>query len=132
MICSCKYGIADFSISRINVGFECGLLKAWGKPTAVLIYDRYKFYKIFSDYQGIDPIGHKYDRKKLITDLSDWIETNWQDGDKEVPRAVIFKVADAVIEAYQGSYSYDKINLFYHDIAKVFGALIEQAKKPPV
>ncbi len=129
----CGYGITDFSFGRLNVAYELELLDALGKPVIISTDNRHKLDRDFSNLRGIDPISHEMDAKKLIDDLSDCVEAQWDDATRDVSRSTIFNMWETLVETYEDptlDYSYKRINRFYQDLQGLFNGIAAEWTAP--
>ncbi len=77
LMLSCAYGITDLTYgTRMNMPLELGLLLAWGKDTFVVSSQPYKNLRTISDLNFGDIRFHRGAVRRLIRELSRWVEQN--------------------------------------------------------
>ncbi len=75
LILACRYGLTDLSyVQRMNMPLELGLLLAFGKETFITSYKKYSALKTISDLNFADIRYHEGSVRRLIVELSRWIE----------------------------------------------------------
>ncbi len=75
LMLSCAYGVTDLTYgTRMNMPLELGLLLAWGKNTFVVSSRPYKNLRTISDLNFGDIHYHRGAVRRLIRELSRWIE----------------------------------------------------------